>query len=912
MEHSAKKYVSQLEALYAATVTLTEKLPLNTILDKLLRSLQELVPYDSASILLLGEDSSVTILARRGFENIKSKQDNIRQFLLNFRLSPARLAALKHSTIVDDTTTHPDWQQVSDLSYFRNWIGIPLIVEGKPIGVFSLDKAVPGFFTKDHLRLAEMMAAPAAAAIRYERLQDQVQEQAERLTNRISRREQTLTQQYQRQSTLAELKIALHQPQELQAVLDQVVHAVTRLMPASDASIILWDEATDTFTTSASSIKEQPKDTPIKRVRSREGATYWIVKNQQQLVVPNIHEDRFGPNQMLTEYGYQAYAGVPLLTGDTCLGVLYTLDHDQRPYQPHDISFLGALANQAAAAIYNVRLFQKLRANQAQLDSIISHAPVILFALDADGFITFSRGQALDTIGLNSDTVVGQHYEKIFGGFPAIVADIARALGGKFLHTTIEGLKNAWDVKYSPFFDKFTEVNSIIVVATDVTELRQAEIAQTKLHEQTRKILARTEALYAVARSLVAVSDLTILLQTIVDNVTEVLPANRTALYILNMVSQQVEDFVIGGPGADKNHIAPFGDLMEGLTGWALRESKPALSLAGTSDSRESVRIQQRRLAHRAGSIIVVPLQYRDQQIGTISAVRLPDEPNFTEEDVTLMVAMANQVSAAIQTSYLYREIRQNVKDLEERVAQRTEALTVANRRLLEIGKLRTKYMHDVSHELRTPLTTLKLYLKLLESGQPEKKVQYIQVLKETYKRFENLVEGVLRLSRIHVNNDALKFTPVDLNSLGQNLAATYKNQALEKRIALEFEPAAEEATVLADLDQLREGFSNLIVNAIGYTTEGGVTIRVLAVPDKKQTKFEVSDSGFGISATDALHIFDPFYRGEQVSQSTIPGMGIGLTILKEIVEIHHGDIAFNSEPGVGTTFSVSLPNQPV
>ena len=911
MDQAVGHYGFHSEAIHAAALALTEESELNLILDKLLLSLHELVPYDSAYVVLLEEASSLSIQAKRHAINSPAHPGKLNQLISFIQDGWIPTTAVRKSTLIQDTTHNVAWQQVPGLAAIKNWIGIPLMVAGQPIGLISLDKATANFFTEEHVQIAELMASLAAAALHTDQLKKKVQEQANRLEGRVTNREQIISQQYQRQSALAGLKIALHQPQELQTVLEKVVQAVAWLMPASDASIILWDKATDTFTTSASTVKNQASQAPMQRVRKREGATRWIIQHQQQLVVPDIQQDQFGANQMLSEYGYSSYAGVPLLISDACIGVLYALEHEKREFKDADISFLTALANQAAAAIDNVRLFQQLQTNEARLNSIISHAPVLLFALDANGIITFSKGQVLDIIGINSDSVMGKSYEDIFRDFPQLIEGTTRALAGEYLHTTVDMLENSWDIKYSPFFDEYTEVNSIIVVATDVTEIKQAEITQSRLHAQTRKILSRTEALYAVARSLVAVSDLTILLQTIVDNVTEVLPANRTAIYIIDRVSQTVEDFVIGGPGAERNHMATYEDLMSGLTGWVLRESKPALSLKGTVDFRESAKVQEKRRAHRAGSIIVVPLQYRDSQFGTISAVRLPEEADFVDEDVTLMAAMANQVAAAIQTAYLYQEVKQNVKELEDRVAERTEELTVANVRLLEIGKLRTKYMHDVSHELRTPLTTLKLYLKLLERGQPEKREQYLDVLKETYGRFENLVEGVLRLSRLHVDNSELELTAVDLIPLARNLVTTHNSQASDKNIALVFLPAGEKVVVWGHASQLEEAFACLIINAITFTTEGSVTVQVYSDPKNSRAIFEVSDTGIGISDAEAPHIFEPFYRGEQVSQSTTPGMGIGLTIVKEVVEMHRGAVFFKREPDGQTTFTISLPPHP-
>jgi len=169
--------------------------------------------------------------------------------------------------------------------------------------------------------------------------------------------------QHQRQVALAGLELAINQRQELQRLLARVVQAVTELLPASGgASILLWDEATEAFTVSSTTVSGQEPKSTAQRVRSQGGASRWIVDRREPLIVRDIRQDPFQANPMLKDFGLQAYAGIPLLAEGRPLGVLYALDQKVRDYVAEDLDFLSNLAQRAATAISKVQLYESLQA----------------------------------------------------------------------------------------------------------------------------------------------------------------------------------------------------------------------------------------------------------------------------------------------------------------------------------------------------------------------------------------------------------------------------------------------------------------------------------------------------------------------------------------------------------------------
>ena len=246
--------------------------------------------------------------------------------------------------------------------------------------------------------------------------------------------------------------------------------------------------------------------------------------------------------------------------------------------------------------------------------------------------------------------------------------------------------------------------------------------------------------------------------------------------------------------------------------------------------------------------------------------------------------------------------------ELEQRVTERTQELTEANKRLKELDQLKSKFISDVTHELRTPVTNLVMYLDLLEKGKPEKSDHYRSVLQEEAARLKTLVESTLDLSRLDFKKESVKFSPFGLNQIVTQGIDTQQRHADSKSLSLEFMPGENLPPVLGDAQLVSRILQNLLVNAVMYTHEGGVIVMTRFDTAVNQILLRVQDTGIGMSEVEQEHCFDPFYRGERVGQLNLPGNGLGLTLVKEIVTLHNGLISLTSTIDKGSTFSVWLP----
>ncbi|MFW6069112.1 MAG: ATP-binding protein, partial [Chloroflexota bacterium] len=311
-----------------------------------------------------------------------------------------------------------------------------------------------------------------------------------------------------------------------------------------------------------------------------------------------------------------------------------------------------------------------------------------------------------------------------------------------------------------------------------------------------------------------------------------------------------------------------------------------------------------RRETRQVKTAIYAPLQAGTQTTGVVSVMNRPDRP-LEEDDLGLLMAMAEIAGSALHRAGL-------METLEQRVVERTRELAEANERLKELDRLKSKFVSDVSHELRTPITSLSLYLDLIERGSPERSERYWAVLRKQTERLNQLIEDILSLSRLQMGKVDATLMPVDLNELVQEMVDVRREDFIAAGLSLEFEGDETLPPVSAQPELLSQVVDNLLSNAFNYTDDGVVRVRVFHDSAGESACFSIRDSGAGIEPDDIPHIFERFYRGQFAAQSNIPGTGLGLTIVEEIVNLHQGQIDVSSELGKGTTFRVSLPlNKP-
>ncbi len=231
--------------------------------------------------------------------------------------------------------------------------------------------------------------------------------------------------------------------------------------------------------------------------------------------------------------------------------------------------------------------------------------------------------------------------------------------------------------------------------------------------------------------------------------------------------------------------------------------------------------------------------------------------------------------------------------------------------RLKELDRMKTDFVMMVSHDLRSPLGTIHQQLSVLLEGMAgelnEKQGHIIARAKERIDSLLELISNLLDLARIESGQILHHKESLNLKELIEECISLYKDSSEHKGLSLYVELAKDLPPVLGDRQNLREVFSNLLSNAIKYTPKGGkITVKTFHRDD--YVHIEVSDTGMGIPKEDLPKIFDRFYRVTNERTKQIMGTGLGLPIVKKIVEAHLGSIEVESEVGKGSIFRVLLP----
>ncbi|MCA9933119.1 MAG: GAF domain-containing protein, partial [Anaerolineales bacterium] len=308
-------------------------------------------------------------------------------------------------------------------------------------------------------------------------------------------------------------------------------------------------------------------------------------------------------------------------------------------------------------------------------------------------------------------------------------------------------------------------------------------------------------------------------------------------------------------------------------------------------------------------SALYVPLTHNEELLGVISILSRTPEA-FTEEDSINAQTLANNLALVLRNAELSDLQRQKMDSLEDMVAKRTVELKVALENAEQATRLKTHFVSDMNHELRTPLSNVKLYLQLMEFGNPENRSRYLETLNRETDRLQKMIEELLDLSRLELGKTTVDPVPLNVNQLVGELIVDRVELAHEKGLSLDFHPQPEGTEALVDPQLFYQVLTNLLANAVNYTPSGGSIWleTATAVADRQRwVTISIIDNGPGISEEDLPHLFDRFYRGQAARESGAPGTGLGLAICQEIMQRHEGKITVESIPGMGSKFTMWL-----
>ena len=263
------------------------------------------------------------------------------------------------------------------------------------------------------------------------------------------------------------------------------------------------------------------------------------------------------------------------------------------------------------------------------------------------------------------------------------------------------------------------------------------------------------------------------------------------------------------------------------------------------------------------------------------------------------------------QIMQLRAALQDNNKQLEQRVKERTAELQVALKKLSELNQLKTNIISNVSHELRTPLTYITGYLDLLSTGNfgpiTADQAKTLDIIKKSTDRLGNLINDLIRFSTSSQNDTSFQLTPLKPASVAQNAFNEVKIKAQEKCISLEMMISGNLPDMLCDQDSVTWVVNQLLDNAIKFSP---VNSRVIfsAELEGNFIKLAVTDTGIGIPQNRIPEIFEPFHQLDESSTRHYGGTGLGLALVRQIIEAHGSIVRVYSQVGKGSRFEFFLP----
>lgn len=253
---------------------------------------------------------------------------------------------------------------------------------------------------------------------------------------------------------------------------------------------------------------------------------------------------------------------------------------------------------------------------------------------------------------------------------------------------------------------------------------------------------------------------------------------------------------------------------------------------------------------------------------------------------------------------------QESLEAVNTKVMEWAESTTNEIATLKSLEVYRKNYVGNISHELKTPIFSIQAYLHtLLEGGLYDENINmdYLRRAVDNTERLQNIVEDLDIITKLESGQVELDIKKFDLKVLVNDIFLDLKSMAKKRKITLQLKEGASQAYfVLADRESIRQVFTNLIVNSIKYGVDGGTT-KVSFYDTESEILTEVTDNGIGIEEKHLKHVFDRFYRIDASRSRKQGGSGLGLSIVKHIIEAHDQTINVRSKVNVGSTFGFTL-----
>ncbi len=415
--------------------------------------------------------------------------------------------------------------------------------------------------------------------------------------------------------------------------------------------------------------------------------------------------------------------------------------------------------------------------------------------------------------------------------------------------------------------------------------LQQLREANRRLERQVQEL----HTLYSIGRSVTSLLDLDAVLKRVVEAAVFVTRAEEGLLMLVD--EKERELYLRAAKNVDEEMARGLRIRVDdSLAGKVVQTGQAVLV------SKEEAKVATGYLVK---ALVYVPVRSAERGIiGVLGVTNRRSRRSFTKHEVRLLSALAAYAAVALENARLYRQVRQQADELAAALA-----------RSQELESLKSQFIQNVSHELRSPLALIRGYAELLIGGelgelQPEQK-RPVEIIARRTRMLSELVQDITLI--LEAETRPIEAVPVRLDELARAAVEDFRVAADQSRLTLKAQIAPDVPPVGGETIYLRRVLDNLIGNAIKFTPPGGaITVRVW--PNRHVVLLQVADTGIGIPPDQQERIFERFYQVDGSTKRRYGGVGLGLALVKEIVEAHGGAIRVESEVGKGSSFTISLP----
>ena len=555
------------------------------------------------------------------------------------------------------------------------------------------------------------------------------------------------------------------------------------------------------------------------------------------------------------------------------------------------------IRDDAGHVVAGVSIFQDVseeRRAEQMFRLAVEAAPNAMIMVDEQGRIVLANAQAEQLFGYTRDELRAQPVERLVPArFRAqhsqerqafVREPRTRAMGtGRDLHALRhDGREVPVEIGLNPI--RTDEGVFVLAAIVDITERKRAE-------EQRSRLLRRLAFLGDITRSVTSSLDLDTVLQRIVDGARELCGSDLAALLAREGETDVMRPRYRSGGLPSPTYEALRVERGWGVGGEVLRTRRPFRTADYPHDARVTPDV--RRLTEETGlvALMVVPILIGEHVEGLLYAGNRSPRP-FTDEDEEICVRLAGYAAIAIQNAQLFAREQ----------AARTDA-EAANR-------AKDQFLAVLSHELRTPLNVMMGWVRILRTDRLEERqrAHALEVIERNTRLQAQLINDLLDVSRIIAGKLELDRHPLDLVPVVQEAVDAIRAEAQAHGVALDVELDAATGEVLGDQLRLQQVVTNLLSNALKFTPGGG-RIAVRLRRDGADVRLSVSDTGAGIDTAALPHIFKPFHQADSTTTRAHQGLGLGLAIVRQIVDRHGGIVQAESRgKDTGTVFTVRLP----